>query len=546
MKNLPLNEKHLADKLQNVPVPDVDQSWEQMRRLLDRDMPEPAAGAWSGNRKWWWMGITAAIVMVAAWLANPFRENAATTGNSVVIEKKADKAVGAPASDKTSGQLNPVSEKRANTNGSASRLNPDSKTASENSKDATPGGLTSNNSDKTIVTPDGVPGKETAFNGATAKHTDANNTIAKKAITNANRTITNKTSLTGSSIAKGKANKEKIQTPPGRTLAKKTNTPYKDAANRVPISQSKPDIIITSGKLPDENEIESSPVNTALAPAETLTNPADAFSELQPQPAHLAISGKTDKAFTREMRKKSMKDDNRRLSRASMRGKSRDNDHEITFAAGLALPQSFAISGQQSANYNIAAKSSRITDYLPAPFFQYHVNDKMFLQTEFHFQSPQYTQRLLLSQAIDVSANSRREKSQYLEKLYYFNIPFNVYYSPVRNFYVGGGLQYSSLLGGVATYEDKRTEGSNVVSYTSITSRFKDDSAAAVFRPSEWRYQFDANYYFNRFSLGMRYNQAMKDFINMQVGPNTIVGRNRSFLLYLRFNIWEERKKTNN
>ena len=116
----------------------------------------------------------------------------------------------------------------------------------------------------------------------------------------------------------------------------------------------------------------------------------------------------------------------------------------------------------------------------------------------------------------------------------------------MRNFYIGGGLQYSSLLGGVATYEDRSTNGQNVMTSNTVTRRFKDDSAAAVFSPSEWRYQFDANYYFNRFSFGLRYNQSMKDYINVQVGPANTVGRNRSFLLYLRFNIWEERKKTAN
>ncbi|HYC28927.1 MAG TPA: hypothetical protein VEB42_08925, partial [Chitinophagaceae bacterium] len=423
MKNLPLNEKHLADKLRNVPVPDVDQSWEQMRKLLDRDQPEPVAGAWSGNGKWWWMGITAAVVMIAAWLANPFREG--EQRNNLVVEKTEAKV--ASATKKA-----PVTRAAGN--------------------------------DKT-----------TTFNKTTKT------LIAKTSTQKTKAFITKKTS--------------------GQTTGKVS------LANRLPILNSP--VISASG-----TEIDPSSVNPALVSTGDLIIPANNFIKLQNnQPSRLAVSGKTDKAFVREMRKRSMKDDNRRLSRASMRGNSRENVHELTFAAGLALPQSFAISGQQAANYNIAAKSSRITDYLPAPYFQYHLNDKVFLQTEFHFQSPQYTQRLLLSQSIQTLGNSKHETSQHLEKLYYFNIPFNVYYSPARNFYIGGGLQYSSLLGGVATYEDKRSEGSNVVSYTAVTTRFKDDSAAAVFRPSEWRYQFDASYYFNRFSLGMRYNQAMKDFI---------------------------------
>ena len=79
-----------------------------------------------------------------------------------------------------------------------------------------------------------------------------------------------------------------------------------------------------------------------------------------------------------------------------------------------------------------------------------------------------------------------------------------------------------------------------------MTSRFKDDSLSSAFSPSEWRYQFDANYYFKRFTLGLRFNQAMKDFIDrdgLNASLPALHQRNRSFLLYLRFNIWEERKK---
>src|SRR5215213_3964009 len=112
MKNLPLNEKQFADKLQNVPVPDVDQSWEQMRRLLDREMPE-TAGAWSGNRRWWWVGITAAVVMVAAWLAGPFGGRDAEHGvKEGVVGVTSDKSTEAASNNssvnnRTDDRLNP-------------------------------------------------------------------------------------------------------------------------------------------------------------------------------------------------------------------------------------------------------------------------------------------------------------------------------------------------------------------------------------------------------------------------------------------------------
>ena len=76
MNNLHSNERHLADKLRNVPAPDVDRSWEQMKKLLDRDMPEGAGAGWGGNRKWWWMGITAGVIMLSVWLTQQLTQGA--------------------------------------------------------------------------------------------------------------------------------------------------------------------------------------------------------------------------------------------------------------------------------------------------------------------------------------------------------------------------------------------------------------------------------------------------------------------------------------
>lgn len=512
MKNLPLNEKHLADKLQNVPVPDVDQSWEQMRTLLERDMPAGAA-AWSGNRKWWWMGITAVVVMVAAWLTSANNVTNDGLKTNITSEQvapdgsKANETVSEKSINKDIAAKQPVHDKVVYKQPVPDQLRTKS-SAPDISKTGTP-----------------VTG-QFAANNFTTERSKTNTRTTGKLITN------------NFTLDLAKTNKPATGKPVTSNLV-----PDQSMPDQTIPGLSKTADIQLSGEIHSSHEIKTPSINLASAEPPA---PANAFTEISIQSTHIAIGGKTDRAFAREVRKKSMKADNRRLSRSSMRGNSGDKEHDITFAAGLTLPHSLPVSGQQTAAYNIAAKNSLVTDYLPAPFFQYHVNDKLFLQTEFQFQSPQHTQRLLLSQNIDTFMSMRYEKTEHLEKLYYFNIPFNVYYSPVRNFYIGGGLQYSSLLGGIATYEDKSSNGPNVVSHNSVTRRFSDDSTAAAFSPSEWRYQLDANYYFNRFSFGLRYNQSMKDYINTQVGPSAVVGRNSSFLLYIRFNIWEERKKTAN
>ncbi|HYE56057.1 MAG TPA: hypothetical protein VD996_14510 [Chitinophagaceae bacterium] len=500
MKKLHSNEKHLADKLRHVPVPDVDQSWEQMKELLEREMPKRPVAAWSGNRKWYWMGVTAGLIMLSLWLTQELNQQ-----HSQVAETK--------NAAKSNTETTSTEAKNAEAkNSEATRtINEAQRPEAAKTEQLPAAGSTFNQQNKVSTVT--IPANSTSANTTNEKtFTSTNASGASHSLTT---TRTNKQT---------NASQEQENITGSITRSNTTNIP--------------PTITNTL------REAEASDTYMSLIDD---NNSINTLSGIQPpstfEDVKQAVPGKTDKAFAREMRQKSMKKDNRRMSRSSMRGNFGDEGREITFAAGLALPQSIAISGQQASSYNINGKTNRIADYLPAPFFQYHLNNKLFLQTEFHFQSPQYTDRLLLrNTSRGDSMTMLVTNSIYLEKLYYFNIPVNVYYTPVRNVSVGGGLQYSSFVGGVASYEEKRITP-QTSTMQSVTQRFRDDSLASRFAPSEWRYQFDANYYLNRFTLGVRYTQAMKDFLNVR--PATVEGslRNRSFLLYLRFNIWEERKK---
>ncbi|HYF32695.1 MAG TPA: hypothetical protein VD993_16330 [Chitinophagaceae bacterium] len=599
MNNLQSNERHLADKLRNVPVPDVDRSWEQMRRLLDRDMPEGGAAGWGGNRKWWWMGITAGIIMLSVWLTQQLNNS----GNEGLANTEAvNNTPPSPAanSDNNNATGNTTSQSNNDKNATQAIVDKD------NNKNTTDNNVAGDNTANNNATPANTPGDKPSrgqqlnaaddnenavkTNDQRARTTDKSITpsYGKKRTANSinspvrtkdddrttGNSVTSKRATADENILSDKELQDNTRRNNGRTVdAKKNNSSIDDIASEKTADQNlanasgkdkgneQLDRNAGSTKTPDTRsfdnasgtaetvvrDVEASAINTSLVEEDQITGPSTVFNDAAAvSPRMMAIHGKTDRESARQLRDQYMEKDNRPVSGAQMRGNFGGEDREITFAAGLTIPQSFAIGNQQASSYNVSAKTSRIADYLPAPFFQYYINPKLFLQTEFHFQSPQYTDRLLLSRSsMQPSPTMTLEKNVYLEKLYYFNIPFNVYYSPARNFFIGSGLQYSSLLSGVASFEEKRTDGSNPASYQSFTRRFKDDSVAAMFAPSEWRYQFDANYYFKRFTLGVRYNQAMRDFVNLRVNSALPVtqDRNRSFLLYLRFNILEQRKK---
>lgn len=208
------------------------------------------------------------------------------------------------------------------------------------------------------------------------------------------------------------------------------------------------------------------------------------------------------------------------------------------FAAGLAPYQNIAVSTQQPYHYNSSAGRNIITDYIPSPYLQLHLTNRIYLLSEFQFNTPQATPSILLSQksaAVPINSMGYTENI-YLRKLYYFNMPVSFYYSPIKNFYLGSGLQFSSFNSGLADMEQR---SANNTLLHSETIKLKDDSLSAMINGAEWRYLFDANYYYNRFMFGIRYNQALSSFANFRMN-NALAptqARNQAFQLYIRYNL---------
>ena len=54
----------------------------------------------------------------------------------------------------------------------------------------------------------------------------------------------------------------------------------------------------------------------------------------------------------------------------------------------------------------------------------------------------------------------------------------------------------------------------------------------------------DVNYNWKHFIVGIRYNQALSKFIHLEISPGQITqARNSSLQLYLRYILWDGRKK---
>jgi hypothetical protein len=139
----------------------------------------------------------------------------------------------------------------------------------------------------------------------------------------------------------------------------------------------------------------------------------------------------------------------------------------------------------------------------------------------------------------------RIQSSASLQQLFYFNVPLSVHYEVVDNLDLGVGLQFSRLSNAIGTFDSSTYSlGSPDTANSKATKSFKGDTLYQQIKTGEFRFLLDASYTYKHFILGLRYNQALSKFINVQIAPGQVTeSRNSSLQLYLRYILWDGRKK---
>lgn len=497
-----------------------------MKAKLDQEMPLSEKGGKGRGGKWWWPGSIIIIISAGIWINTNTADQFVASGNTGNTEL-----------------TSPEPANRINYN-SASQLRVTA--ADKNNINETPGDNIKNiiQFDKKEEAAGAVLNdNKTAHTNNPEKPTSSNNNkntpVKKEAGIDDDPQHTNIAQL--NTVPATKDNRQKTSLITDHTIEQGNELPAStfitDDKNNIA------DELLTPGytSVNDENYGYSSRkhiIKTAVSnEAGILTVPA--YASILPD-----VSAKR-KALLREMKRQERKEE-KDLAKSyrtyhSFWGETTDR----WFAAGIAPYQNITVASQQTYRYNSAAGKNIIADYIPSPYLQLHVTNRVYLLSEFQFNTPQATPSLLLShKAFPVpSGNAGYTENIYLRKLYYFNMPVSFYYSPVKHFYIGSGMQFSSFNSGLA---DKEQRSANNTLLRSETIKLKDDSLSSKINESEWRYLFDANYYYDRFMFGFRYSQALNNFVDLRV--NNILpptqARNQAFQFYIRYNlVVSDRKK---
>ena len=531
-------DKFLADKLKKLPLPDIEKSWPEMRKLLDDEMPE--GGGYSKRRGgWWFFGAVLVFIIAGSWTLMTLHFSRQNVDPPLTNSQNSSP----PEADQAKKDVRKNSEKEGEADDKI-LLSTDQKIVNE-SKNQTP--LTEKQlTEKNLA----EQSSETTASSAPAPgHPDNTLTAAKDSRKGAGKSAGNGA---GKSAVKSAGNSAGMSA----GMSAGNGSGYVRQANVLRASQKNRTKTDPSEKYLQDVADIGAPLNPGLLPG-------DPIDERSLDPSVIAgVQHFPAASFAALM--DSVNDDhlsNVQYAHVSRKYYRRNKKYGVpanirqpyttagrNFAIGLSLPLGFPLGDQKMLGYNVNAGPNTATDYIPAPHIQYHFNGRSYIQSEVQVMNPQFIRPVLLYKNYSANSVSNTTSSIYARKLYYFNVPVSVHYSPFKHFYMGTGLQFSSLLSGVAMHEKIRT---GMVSSDSIYqvsyAKFSNDSISNKLNGTEMRLMFDANYYWNKFTVGLRYNQALSNYVSIRAAPSSpyTFDKNKALQFYMRYNLWEDKKRKN-
>lgn len=132
-----------------------------------------------------------------------------------------------------------------------------------------------------------------------------------------------------------------------------------------------------------------------------------------------------------------------------------------------------------------------------------------------------------------------------LKKTFYHQLPLSFNYYILPNWSVGAGMQWNNFYSAIAEKEFVRRDEFTLqlIDSSKFIEPLRRDSAYE-FRRSYWMGIVQTQYQWKRFSFGARYNFGLQPYINFTLpGGTPIEEKNSSFQLYILFELWKSKKK---
>ncbi|MEJ7588387.1 MAG: hypothetical protein WKI04_12570 [Ferruginibacter sp.] len=217
----------------------------------------------------------------------------------------------------------------------------------------------------------------------------------------------------------------------------------------------------------------------------------------------------------------------------------------LYFSAGLGLHQLLPLAGQKANPYNSLGRKNSWGDYIPSIYLRMYKDKKWFVQSEFRYGAPQYTKEILFTQKkiTDSLTSSISITSNIIKKTFYHQLPLSFNYFLLPGFSVGAGVTFNKFKSALVQQDVHRTRLSGVDTQktSGLVNWKKGDSnfvTTYIQGLTELQYQW------KRLSAGARYSFGLQPYLKFQLPRGEQrKEKNTSLQLFIRYELWRSVKK---
>ncbi len=515
-------EDSIHDQLNDLPLPNEDRSWEQMRKLLEEDddnrVPPPIF--LRGCLGW---GLLLLLVLGGLWLwLRPekwlHKKETSTTQTATGPKTITPSAPAAsPSSPSSSTPPSIPADKSPAKSGSDHPLSPvDTDSAVPLSQKHPSSTEDEDLVDTHIIDDHNPPSHPTGHSKTKSKTFTGKN---KNRINTGEHDLSNQTSQTG---------KREPRTNTVKASAKNTVTHKKTvkASTKHPVA-ARP------------SKAAGEPQQPAVTNSWKADSPGTATMGIPQSP----VTTKSDTLKKTDTVKKSVNPPTADSVKRATERLQKKKKGSYYVSAGIGLQQQIPIAGQNTTSYNYYGRKGSLADYIPSVYVRLHRDEKWFVQGEFRYGAPQSVKEFAYSQQTisDSSQFTSTTTTLRLKKTFYHQLPISFNYYVLPHLSLGTGLLYSRFHGAVTEQEiEQRSAQRDTILKEVIHISSSTDS---FFTRSQVQILFQTEFTWRRLSLAVRYTRGLQPYIRYPDAAGVMQEQtNQAFDAALRFRIWRSKK----
>ncbi|MBS1743426.1 MAG: hypothetical protein JST81_10350 [Bacteroidetes bacterium] len=513
-------EKDLVKQLQDISLPDKNDDWELMKKMLDEDDNTPAVPVMF-NRLNRTLLFFALLISIAGstWYFTYYSSKAAQniagkSASSKNTNQEVDYSAYSTDITKNGTKTSPSSSIQINSQPGGNNISSVKKitrpaSVEKNPKRINNSGIQSFNEKLAINT--GI-GNETAT---------ANFTKKRKKITDKGRKNVHYTNPGTETVQQ-----ENTTGTESRTPAHENKFNKKTIAQIPDISRNKHQLFAENNTVPSVNTDRG---NTALSTI--AINEEDSLG---------STNAKGDSLLSIKQVTAGL---NPTVHSVNNKKKEHKKKQFVGFAFGIGEQQSFRLSQHYNYPGNSYGFKFRLRDYIPSVYLRYYTSH-WFGHVGFKYAAPVFVNQFLYERNVDAAPFNYTSKLYILKHVYANELSASYHRIVLPRFAAGAGVKYSFVHSGTTQVDYTRKRYGIRADSLISTSFVSTKSGAGYIRfLNTVHFDLDLQYQFKKLSVGATYSIALSPYVNYE-DPLTLVAskkKTNAFRIFLYYDLWRRK-----